>query len=151
MSLYFFVLMLRRPPRSTRTDTLLPYTTLCRSVGRGGLAELDDPFVEELHVLGTAAGRHRGVLQVRVAVHSLGEAFHDDIAGRADGGGAPLQILLRQNAGGGKARHATGGKACEAEAPGLEARQGRQLLALAVAGHLGNGRASGRERGCQNG
>src|SRR3546814_7198275 len=24
--------MLRRPPRSTRTDTLLPYTTLCRSV-----------------------------------------------------------------------------------------------------------------------
>src|SRR3546814_8957224 len=115
MSLYFFVLMLRRPPRSTRTDTLLPYTTLCRSVGRGGLAELDDPFVEELHVLGTAAGRHRGVLQVRVAVHSLGEAFHDDIAGRADGGGAPLQILLRQNAGGGKARHATGGKACRSE------------------------------------
>src|SRR3546814_11840004 len=23
--------MLRRPPRSTRTDTLFPYTTLCRS------------------------------------------------------------------------------------------------------------------------
>src|SRR3546814_1569396 len=27
----FFLLMIRRPPRSTRTDTLLPYTTLCRS------------------------------------------------------------------------------------------------------------------------
>src|SRR3546814_17830347 len=27
----FFFLMLRRPPRSTRTDTLFPYTTLCRS------------------------------------------------------------------------------------------------------------------------
>src|SRR3546814_14330500 len=27
----FFVLMIRRPPRSTRTDTLLPYTTLSRS------------------------------------------------------------------------------------------------------------------------
>src|SRR3546814_4633968 len=26
--------MVRRPPRSTRTDTLLPYTTLCRSLGR---------------------------------------------------------------------------------------------------------------------
>src|SRR3546814_2837970 len=26
-----FVLMLRRPPRSTRTDTLFPYTTLFRS------------------------------------------------------------------------------------------------------------------------
>src|SRR3546814_18104324 len=42
----FFFLMIRRPPRSTRTDTLLPYTTLCRSavrrqpafapLGRGG-------------------------------------------------------------------------------------------------------------------
>src|SRR3546814_14706001 len=32
MSSYIlFFLMLRRPPRSTRTDTLLPYTTLFRS------------------------------------------------------------------------------------------------------------------------
>src|SRR3546814_18949031 len=30
----FFFLMIRRPPRSTRTDTLFPYTTLFRSVGR---------------------------------------------------------------------------------------------------------------------
>src|SRR3546814_14757758 len=29
--LSFFFLMLRRPPRSTRTDTLFPYTTLFRS------------------------------------------------------------------------------------------------------------------------
>src|SRR3546814_5283203 len=29
--LYFFFLMIRRPPRSTRTDTLFPYTTLFRS------------------------------------------------------------------------------------------------------------------------
>src|SRR3546814_8005244 len=28
-----FFLMIRRPPRSTRTDTLFPYTTLFRSVG----------------------------------------------------------------------------------------------------------------------
>src|SRR3546814_13646670 len=26
--------MIRRPPRSTRTDTLFPYTTLFRSIGR---------------------------------------------------------------------------------------------------------------------
>src|SRR3546814_21002105 len=32
--LVFFFLMIRRPPRSTRTDTLFPYTTLCRSVRR---------------------------------------------------------------------------------------------------------------------
>src|SRR3546814_15849925 len=31
--------MIRRPPRSTRTDTLFPYTTLFRSV-LGGQAEL---------------------------------------------------------------------------------------------------------------
>src|SRR3546814_20146564 len=30
----FFFLMIRRPPRSTRTDTLFPYTTLFRSPGR---------------------------------------------------------------------------------------------------------------------
>src|SRR3546814_4527792 len=31
---YFFFLMIRRPPRSTRTDTLFPYTTLFRSHDR---------------------------------------------------------------------------------------------------------------------
>src|SRR3546814_18323546 len=30
-SCIFFFLMIRRPPRSTRTDTLFPYTTLFRS------------------------------------------------------------------------------------------------------------------------
>src|SRR3546814_14220723 len=29
---FFFFLMIRRPPRSTRTDTLFPYTTLFRSI-----------------------------------------------------------------------------------------------------------------------
>src|SRR3546814_21065615 len=36
---FFFFLMIRRPPRSTRTDTLFPYTTLfrsCRGCGPGG-------------------------------------------------------------------------------------------------------------------
>src|SRR3546814_16418512 len=31
LSIIFFFLMIRRPPRSTRTDTLFPYTTLFRS------------------------------------------------------------------------------------------------------------------------
>src|SRR3546814_11594078 len=34
ISLFFFFLMIRRPPRSTRPDTLFPYTTLFRSPGR---------------------------------------------------------------------------------------------------------------------
>src|SRR3546814_12071163 len=35
-SIVVFFLMIRRPPRSTRTDTLFPYTTLFRS-GRVGI------------------------------------------------------------------------------------------------------------------
>src|SRR3546814_8241938 len=36
---FLFFLMIRRPPRSTRTDTLFPYTTLFRSGRRGPDAE----------------------------------------------------------------------------------------------------------------
>src|SRR3546814_17726289 len=38
---YIFFLMIRRPPRSTRTDTLFPYTTLVRSLA--SLQEADGP------------------------------------------------------------------------------------------------------------
>src|SRR3546814_4784016 len=40
---FFFFLMIRRPPRATRTDTLFPYTTLFRSqhVGRLHFPALD--------------------------------------------------------------------------------------------------------------
>src|SRR3546814_18018159 len=44
MCLRFFFLMIRRPPRSTRTDTLFPYTTLFRSLkaaARGELARIE--------------------------------------------------------------------------------------------------------------
>src|SRR3546814_15051136 len=37
---FFVFLMIRRPPRSTRTDTLFPYTTLFRSLRRGAGGEL---------------------------------------------------------------------------------------------------------------
>src|SRR3546814_1524575 len=39
MMLLFFFLMIRRPPRATRTDTLFPYTTLFRSVRLAGERE----------------------------------------------------------------------------------------------------------------
>src|SRR3546814_3950476 len=35
-----FFLMIRRPPRSTRTDTLFPYTTLFRSPSTPGLGSM---------------------------------------------------------------------------------------------------------------
>src|SRR3546814_16869300 len=33
-----YVFMIRQPPKSTRTDTLVPYTPLCRSLHRQGEA-----------------------------------------------------------------------------------------------------------------
>src|SRR3546814_16749419 len=46
---FFFFLMIRRPPRSTRTDTLFPYTTLFRSDGslRAVIAEVRNTFGEK--------------------------------------------------------------------------------------------------------
>src|SRR3546814_2262793 len=45
----FFFLMIRRPPRSTRTDTLFPYTTLFRSVDAGRGEEVAHILVEPAH------------------------------------------------------------------------------------------------------
>src|SRR3546814_13421497 len=42
-----FFLMIRRPPRSTRTDTLFPYTTLFRSTNLGPAVQIFDGFVEK--------------------------------------------------------------------------------------------------------
>src|SRR3546814_13077422 len=48
----FFFLMIRRPPRSTRTDTLFPYTTLFRSLERTGR----QPFVKTHPALASGRG-----------------------------------------------------------------------------------------------
>src|SRR3546814_11272681 len=55
--------MIRRPPRSTRTDTLFPYTTLFRS-GRG-MDELDRGGQPDLAVALVAAQLCRGQRQDR--------------------------------------------------------------------------------------
>src|SRR3546814_2816084 len=55
-ALLFFFLMIRRPPRSTRTDTLFPYTTLFRSeVTAAGLFGYDRPLHFEI---GFGGGEH---------------------------------------------------------------------------------------------
>src|SRR3546814_5140146 len=46
--------MIRRPPRSTRTDTLFPYTTLFRSLDEGPNPELVD-FTRRLKVAAVLA------------------------------------------------------------------------------------------------
>src|SRR3546814_2118895 len=52
--------MLRRPPRSTRTDSLFPYTTLFRSAFYGGAAGHERFRIHPLHdvlAIGTGTGR----------------------------------------------------------------------------------------------
>src|SRR3546814_13811732 len=62
----FCFLMIRRPPRSTRTGTLFPYTTLFRSpeqlVAERGFVEAD--CVRELFIIGEVADELRDQRQV---------------------------------------------------------------------------------------
>src|SRR3546814_19291991 len=60
--------MTRRPPSSTRTDTLFPYTTLFRSVARGGEAVLGaDAAVAVEQFIGHAIiAQHRDVARARI-------------------------------------------------------------------------------------
>src|SRR3546814_9098036 len=53
-SSFFFFLMIRRPPRSTRTDTLFPYTTL------SDLVEVDIAFDAVHDVVGRRIGEKEG-------------------------------------------------------------------------------------------
>src|SRR3546814_11205476 len=53
----FFFLMIRRPPRSTRTDTLFPYTTLFRSAdGELAPGQLVDLLLQLADALGEVVG-----------------------------------------------------------------------------------------------
>src|SRR3546814_17998548 len=54
MSVVFFFLMIRRPPRSTRTDTLFPYTTLFRSQ------------VEEIRKLRAETSKHKSFTEEEI-------------------------------------------------------------------------------------
>src|SRR3546814_12707285 len=70
LSLFFF-LMIRRPPRSTRTDTLFPYTTLFRSPTRKASAQREssgDPVTS-----GRRAGTFRYWLSGACAVQLSAE------------------------------------------------------------------------------
>src|SRR3546814_7878764 len=68
--IFFCFLMIRRPPRSTRTDTLFPYTTLFRSPLRhpyirgGGADDGGGPRADDVH-------RHRRRPGERHQLHRL--------------------------------------------------------------------------------
>src|SRR3546814_16186283 len=55
-----FFLMIRRPPRSTRTDTLCPYTTLFRSARLADVASYDEAGAQAIDAAVRAAGELPG-------------------------------------------------------------------------------------------
>src|SRR3546814_17440979 len=63
---FIFFLMIRRPPRSTRTDTLFPYTTLFRSFGEIIVVGGEDVAVVAQRLL-AAIGRHPRARALSVA------------------------------------------------------------------------------------
>src|SRR3546814_4632324 len=86
--------MIRRPPRSTRTDTLFPYTTLFRSRATHGHA-LGDIGIEQRVFPAVALADHAaGVLVhvVRRAVELVGAGLGDRVDGRADGVGGDVVV-----------------------------------------------------------
>src|SRR3546814_14747558 len=77
---FFFFLMIRRPPRSTRTDTLFPYTTLFRSEDKAGVAVEDGAQVIGLiSGEGLGCGCIRGRDAPRHEVERIGD--HDSSVG----------------------------------------------------------------------
>src|SRR3546814_4571697 len=75
--------MIRRPPRSTRTDTLFPYTTLVRA-GEAAGATRRARLAGQAHEPGIARARLLAV---------PGRAVHDDRTGAGRAGDRPLRLV----------------------------------------------------------
>src|SRR3546814_7458541 len=137
--MFFFFLMKRRPPRSTRTDTLFPDTTLFRSLidelQTGDDLELIEADARELArvekviplgqgLAGVAAfeiiGRIEQVLAARLALAARERAEHVEAA--SDGDDAPTFALAVGRDGAEHTRHRLVGSVVAAEALARVAR-----------------------------
>src|SRR3546814_4430366 len=98
--------MIRRPPRSTRTDTLFPYTTLFRSlvlglVGAdrlGGGKRTAGPVCRRFHMLRTLVRPGRSAHIVRFAAFSHDQTnigYPVPFANRSEEHTSELQSLMR--------------------------------------------------------
>src|SRR3546814_20861210 len=90
--------MIRRPPRSTRTDTLFPYTTLFRSLEVGEVLAVEQPGWDVAE-----SGAEAVQLACREALHEVGRRVDEELPsfevalGVALGGGADeLHRLVEQ-------------------------------------------------------
>src|SRR3546814_1172897 len=80
--------MIRRPPRSTRTDTLFPYTTLFRSMGnkfRKRFLQTHIPFASDVERMGV----HRAPVMATSPNSAAGQAY------RSEEHTSELQSLMR--------------------------------------------------------
>src|SRR3546814_1752681 len=92
--------MRRRPPRSTRTDTLLPYTTLFRSRGSGGKRTMSASGRDRRQPLGSvlphdAAYAGCCVPRVRESVPATRCTVHVPTTDRSEEHTSELQSLMR--------------------------------------------------------
>src|SRR3546814_15233418 len=108
--------MIRRPPRSTRTDTLFPYTTLFRSLdyAEDSTCETDANFV--------LTGRG-GIVEIQATAETepFEEAAFDTLLRLARKGVTELTALQREAVGGG----AVGGGADGARVAGCARHRAR--------------------------
>src|SRR3546814_9092786 len=79
--------MLRRPPRSTRTYTLFPYTALFRSHRR----EVVDDVPEDLVAVGQERGELGGLAEQRLDTAGLTLQHRDEVVGQG------VQIIGREH------------------------------------------------------
>src|SRR3546814_8553279 len=91
--------MIHQPPRSTRTDTLFPYSTLFRSVGHhraqrrlGGLAQDRETFGARVELTDVGRAGHETALHHQQAVDRL---LHAGRAERSEEHTSELQSLMR--------------------------------------------------------
>src|SRR3546814_2714768 len=85
--------MIRRPPRSTRTDTLFPYTSLFRSLMSALMVEMIIPAIEPANPDIAEALRGRGDRAFGLVEQRLSDAPY--FAGRSEEHTSELQSLMR--------------------------------------------------------
>src|SRR3546814_12886890 len=78
-SSFFFFLMIRRPPRSTRPDTLFPYPTLFRSIGADDHAITNARALRRSAIYRDDAGAGLGTDRIRRETLAVGDVVDLDL------------------------------------------------------------------------
>src|SRR3546814_3194519 len=87
--------MIRRPPRSTRTDTLFPYTTLFRSAGSDPAAQAMAGDRCTVRLSDTEASRHAGTCSRPERSGGRAGAIAPAVGLRSEEHTSELQSLMR--------------------------------------------------------